>query len=332
VKAIITLGDGSVSLAHVPPPDIGPYDSLVKIHSCLFCNTTDRHIIDRSFDFGLVYPCVLGHESIGEIVTIGKRVRNFDLGDRVTRPYSVYPDETLGGLGSGWGGFAEYGKIRDIHAMIEDGESSETTIPNFFRCMQKIPKSVPLDEAAMITPLREIYSSAAKIPNVEGRSILIAGAGIAGVLFAKFLHLRGAGAIAIAARRQTACAFALSETPATEAKPLEEFCGHRFDIAIDTTGSTEIAKSIVENCLAPKTATYTYAIYPPSEEDDFLHGITRIDPQEADAHDAICALLSSGQLKTAHWITKKFQPDEAVAAWQSVLAKESLKTSIVFAP
>lgn len=330
MKAIITAGDGMVRCTDVQEPALGPYDALVKIRSCLFCNTTDRHIIERSFNFGLTYPCLLGHESIGEVIKTGESVKNFRIGDWVTRPYAVYPNEMLGDLGSGWGGFAELGKVRDAQAMVEDGLLEASTVPGFFKYMQRIPREVPLDEAAMITPLRELYSSASQIPDVAGRRVLIAGAGVAGLLFAKFLHLRGAAEIAIAARRSEACAFALAETPARVAQPLPNFSNQRFDITIDTTGSPDIARSIVTERLAPLSSTYTYAIYPPSDNSDFLGEITRVDPREADAHEPVCELLASGRLKTAHWITRRFSPEDVQAAWQSVTNKEALKTAIIF--
>lgn len=330
MKTVITTGYGTVHCADIREPSLGPYDSLVKIRSCLFCNTTDRHIIERSFDFGLSYPCILGHESIGEIVETGPLVKNFQAGDWVTRPYAIYPDEKLDHLGSGWGGFAELGKIRDVHAMIADGPLQASATPGYFKYMQRIPKEVPLSEAAMLTPLKEIYSSTAQIPEIEGRSFLVAGAGIAGMLFAHFLHLRGAAKIAIAARRTKACEFALAETPATIARPLSDFRNEYYDAAIDTTGSADIVRAIISDQLVPKDSLFSYAIYPQDHAGGLLSNTTRIDPKEAEAHDAVCQLLAEGTLKTAHWIGKSFSPDEAEEAWRSVTNKESLKTAIVF--
>jgi len=330
MRAVITNGDNTVHCADVREPSLGPYDSLVKIRSCLFCNTTDRHIIERSFDFGLSYPCILGHESIGEIIETGPHVKNFQTGDRVTRPYAIYPDEKLDHLGSGWGGFAELGKIRDVQAMIEDGALRPSAVPGYFKYMQKIPKEVPLAEAAMLTPLKEIYSSTIQIPEIRGRSFLIAGAGIAGMLFAHFLHLRGAAKIAIAARRAEACEFAMAETPATIARPLPDFRNEYYDAAIDTTGSADIVRAIISDRLAPEGSFFSYAIYPQNHEGKLLSNIPRIDPQEAEAHEAVCQLLAAGILKTVHWIGKSFSPDEAEEAWRSVTNKESLKTAIVF--
>ena len=87
MKAIITDGRGGISVEETPMPEISEYDCLVKMKSCLFCSTTDRHIVENSFEFGLSYPAVLGHESIGTVIKSGSKVRNFSIGDIVSRAY-----------------------------------------------------------------------------------------------------------------------------------------------------------------------------------------------------------------------------------------------------
>ena len=41
------MGKGDVCVVYdVPVPDISPYESLVRVKSCGFCNGTDFHIIN----------------------------------------------------------------------------------------------------------------------------------------------------------------------------------------------------------------------------------------------------------------------------------------------
>jgi 2-desacetyl-2-hydroxyethyl bacteriochlorophyllide A dehydrogenase len=65
----------------VKVPEIGPDDVLVETHSCGICRT-DLHIQD-----GLAYvpslPHIPGHEPAGVVTTIGSRVRNIQVGQRV---------------------------------------------------------------------------------------------------------------------------------------------------------------------------------------------------------------------------------------------------------
>ena len=46
MRGIAALGNGKVDLVNdVPIPEIGPYEALIKVKSCGFCNGTDFHII-----------------------------------------------------------------------------------------------------------------------------------------------------------------------------------------------------------------------------------------------------------------------------------------------
>ena len=95
---------------NVPIPEPGDYEMLVKVHACGFCSGTDFHIIngrmtkkERFFGF----PTILGHEGAGEVVKLGKKVRNYKLGDRFIHP-NLRP-EVGNGYTKTFGGMAEYG-------------------------------------------------------------------------------------------------------------------------------------------------------------------------------------------------------------------------------
>lgn len=175
---MIAKGDGSIYLGQVGEPSMNEYDCLVKIHSCLFCNSTDSHIINNRFDFGLHYPNILGHESVGVVVKLGRKVKNFKVGDKVVHPYAIYSGEESGGFGSGWGGMAEYGKICDAQAMVKDGVAEEADLNYCFRYMQKVPDDISLDQAMLLCCQKEIYSSVKQISKTQGQSFLITGCGI----------------------------------------------------------------------------------------------------------------------------------------------------------
>ena len=84
---------------------------------------TDIKLIHRTFK-GFpesVYPIMLGHEGVGEVVEVGAKVKGFKVGDKVLLPF-VDPDpENLPGLGSGWGALSEYAVVCDPEAPWPDG-------------------------------------------------------------------------------------------------------------------------------------------------------------------------------------------------------------------
>ena len=78
--------------------------ALVRIRACGICATTDRELIRGTQPYHKVYPCLLGHEGVGQVVEVGARVTSFAPGDWVTRPAGIFPGETRDGLASAWGG------------------------------------------------------------------------------------------------------------------------------------------------------------------------------------------------------------------------------------
>lgn len=338
MKALIAPGNGTLSVRDVAMPVTGDYDCLVKVSSCLFCNSTDRHIVDNTFDFGIPYPCIPGHESLGQVVSVGDKVTTFAPGDWVIRPYAIYPDEVKDNIGSGWGGFAEFGKIRDFKAMVDDGTVKDEDVPGFFRYMQKLPIGLDPQQCMMISCLREIYSSTEQIVPIKGQSFLVAGAGVAGCLFATFLKMLGAAYVAVTARRKEQLLFAEAHTGADKTVMLDDVysCGREFDALVDTTGHMETAEGLYTRLVKSDGFFYSYAVYAEMSRQDFFEGLRkrmnfrRIDPVEASAHDEICAMLRDGRMDAAPYITHSLSIDQAQQAWKTVTDKKTLKTAIVF--
>ena len=69
----------------VPMPEIGVNDVLVKIKKTAICGT-DVHIYnwDEWSQATIPVPMVVGHEFAGEIVELGKEVKGYKVGDRVS--------------------------------------------------------------------------------------------------------------------------------------------------------------------------------------------------------------------------------------------------------
>lgn len=72
MRACAAFGPGDIRLVELPVPEPDDYEVLVKNEGCLFCNSTDRMIIDDLFA-APGYPLVFGHESFGKVVKVGKK-------------------------------------------------------------------------------------------------------------------------------------------------------------------------------------------------------------------------------------------------------------------
>ncbi len=117
--SIAVVGPNKVEIVEVPKPIPGDYDAVVKTEVSFLCNATDRKLIDGHFPGVETYPLLLGHESVGIVEAVGKRVTSFAPGDRTVGGLLLEPTDPQ--YASGWGGFSEYILVRDHQAMLNDG-------------------------------------------------------------------------------------------------------------------------------------------------------------------------------------------------------------------
>ena len=179
MKAAVVEKPGVLVVREVPEPVMGPYDALCDILYCATCTATDRHIIQGDFPFGMEYPAILGHESIGRVRELGAKVRNFQVGDHVTRAGATPHPEA--GINVGWGGFAERGIVRDRQAMEEDGVENEGYV--FYKMNQVIPPDISPADATFIINWRETFSYLTRMGAGYNARVLVLGTGGVGLSF-----------------------------------------------------------------------------------------------------------------------------------------------------
>jgi threonine dehydrogenase-like Zn-dependent dehydrogenase len=92
--------DPKVRLAALPDPKPGPKDVLIHPKACGVCGS-DVHFVERDSDGYMLYPgltkfpVVIGHEFSGEVVEIGKDVRDLRPGDMVTCEEMIWCGECV---------------------------------------------------------------------------------------------------------------------------------------------------------------------------------------------------------------------------------------------
>src|SRR4051812_20311151 len=88
VKALAWHGKSDIRCEEVPDPTIQhPRDAIIKVTSCAICGS-DLHI------FNGVIPQmksgdVIGHETMGEVVEVGKDNTALKVGERVVVPFTI---------------------------------------------------------------------------------------------------------------------------------------------------------------------------------------------------------------------------------------------------
>lgn len=88
MKANCWYGIHDVRVEDVPDPKIlNPRDAIIKVTTSAICGS-DLHLYDGYIPT-LYQGDILGHEFMGEVVEVGKSVKNLSVGDRVVVPFPI---------------------------------------------------------------------------------------------------------------------------------------------------------------------------------------------------------------------------------------------------
>src|SRR5581483_464539 len=88
MKAVCWYGSEDVRVENVPEPKILNHrDAIVKITLTAICGS-DLHIYDGYIPM-MRKGDILGHEFMGEVLEVGRDVRNLKRGDRVVVPFTI---------------------------------------------------------------------------------------------------------------------------------------------------------------------------------------------------------------------------------------------------
>ena len=89
--AVITGYGKPLEVWDIPDPQPGPYDAIIQTEACGICRS-DWHLWQHHWTWlglELELPRVPGHELGGTVVEVGKEVRQFHPGQRVTVPFHL---------------------------------------------------------------------------------------------------------------------------------------------------------------------------------------------------------------------------------------------------
>jgi threonine dehydrogenase-like Zn-dependent dehydrogenase len=88
MKATCWMGKKKVEVQNVPDPQIlNQRDCIVKISSTAICGS-DLHLYNALIPF-MEPGDILGHEFMGEVMEVGRGVKNLKVGDRVVVPFPI---------------------------------------------------------------------------------------------------------------------------------------------------------------------------------------------------------------------------------------------------
>ena len=239
MKAVVVTKKGEMQLVNdCPMPQVGPYDALVKVLTCGFCNGTDTRIIFEEVSAAQKlqpYPTLLGHEGVGEVVQLGEKVRNIKIGERHLHLNGV--DLKGAPYTCTHGHMVEYATVTDHIAMLEDGLAVEDTAK-----LCKLPEGFDVNDAGVLLPMMECLSAVKNFGIGPDTDVLVYGAGPMGLAMMCYMRILNAKSITcidsvperLAAARDIA---KVDKTINFATENVDEVLGGRlFDRVVDAVG------------------------------------------------------------------------------------------------
>jgi L-iditol 2-dehydrogenase len=244
MQALLLTDYCKLRISSIETPVVGAGDVLVAVKACGICGS-DVHGYDGASG-RRIPPIVMGHEAAGVVAEVGRDVRQFKPGDRVTFDSTVCCGEceacrrgainlcvnrrVLGVSCDEYrqnGAFAEYVTVHE-------------------RIVYSLPDTLPFEHAALVEPITIALHAVSRLRITIGDRAVIVGAGMIGLLVLQVLRLAGCDDVFVVdidnSRLKLASELGAHATiNAAQADPIAEVKrtgGEGVDIAVEAVGNS----------------------------------------------------------------------------------------------
>ncbi len=192
VAVVKTEPDRGAELKNVNIPEPSSTEILVEVKNTSICGS-DYHIYswNKWAQNNIEIPHIMGHELAGEVVDMGDRVTRFEEGDYISAETHINCQECYQ-CRTDREHICQNMKILGVHT---DGVFAEYAVVEE-RLASKNPPEIPQPLASLQEPLGNAIDSI-RAGSVEGKNILITGAGPAGLMSIAVARAFGAATITV---------------------------------------------------------------------------------------------------------------------------------------
>lgn len=186
----VMTAPGEIEFREVTIPEINDDQVKIKIRKIGICGS-DIHVYHGKHPF-TSYPVTQGHEVSGEIVELGKEVKDLRIGQKVT----IQPQVVCGKCHP-----CRHGKYNLCEELKVMGFQTTGVASQYFVTenskVTPLPEEMSDDEGAMIEPLAVAVHAVNRAGDVKGLKIAVLGAGPIGNLVAQAAKGMGAESVLI---------------------------------------------------------------------------------------------------------------------------------------
>jgi len=327
LQAVMTE-PGKIEFRDVEKPSIGDDQVLIEMKRIGVCGS-DIHVFHGMHPY-TGYPVVQGHEVSGVIAEVGAQVEDLAVGDKVT----FTPQVTCGQCYPCTHGM--YHICESLKVMgFQTGGAAQEFFPVDADKVLKVPDHVSLDQTAMVEPVSvAVHALSRAGEDLEGKKVLVLGAGTIGNLVAQVAKASGASAVMITdisdykVEKAKACGidFVVNsrEEDLTQAI-LRDFGPDRADLILECVGVQDTMTQAVENARKGTTIVVVgvFGEKPVVDlglvQDRELSLVGTLMYQKRDYERAI-ELVAGGKLCLDQMITHRFPFKEYLEAYETIEA------------
>ena len=188
------LRNGAVEIREVPvPTNLEDDEILLRTRAVGVCGS-DIHQSRNEQSWAVNIPVILGHEFAGEIAWMGKAVRGFREGDRVTSETAARICGTCLCCRTGQYNLCPHRK--GFGYGVDGAMANFVRVPA--RLLHHLPASVPFEKAGMTEPCCVAYNATCVHNRIyPGDSVMVFGPGTIGLLSMLMARIAGAGWVGV---------------------------------------------------------------------------------------------------------------------------------------
>ncbi len=254
MKAVVKYAEGkeNIELRDVPEPAVGDDEVKIKVEAAGICGS-DLHIYTWDIGIPTRVPFIIGHEFSGIITEVGKNVKRFKGGERVTAENSR---SVCGHCRYCMTGNYNLCKERRATGYAFDGAfASYCVVPE--ERIHLLPENVDFITAALTDPSACAYHAVQELTGVNaGDIVLITGTGGMGLFSLQYVKANGGIAIITGLakdrkRLDLAKELGADVTVDVSREDLTDIVldmshGEGVDVALECSGAEEAAKECLE--------------------------------------------------------------------------------------
>jgi 2-desacetyl-2-hydroxyethyl bacteriochlorophyllide A dehydrogenase len=248
MRQAVMTAPGNIQFRDVPDAAAGPGQVLLRVRRIGICGS-DVHVWHGRHPF-TGYPIVQGHEFSGTVEALGEGVGGVPLGAKATaRPQIVCGD--CPPCARGDYNICDHLKVEGFQA---PGCAQDLFAVDLDRLMA-LPGAFTFEQGAMIEPLAVAVRASGRTGHLDGRRVVVLGAGTIGNLVAQMCRCRGANVLVTdlsAFRLDVARRCGIEATSDASSETLADasarvFGPAGFDVALDCAGADDAITQAVDS-------------------------------------------------------------------------------------